>query len=214
MRRSGLLLLVAVLSCSHSRAAAPRPEPARPSARPPVGPSARPADDLLSAEVAAEHAFAWSSRRRLVWADFRGTPASDGREGAKTAYTLFTAWKCRTDAFQFQAVAAFRPQASWVKAAIVRDSAASRRALGHEQTHFDISEVGARRLRQYFAQLSAPCRKSDEQLGAMARRIINEEKAEQRRYDDETEHGLDARRQAEWTEATAERLAALERYGG
>ncbi len=169
--------------------------------------------DLLSADLASEHAFAWSRRRRLVWGDFQGSPPSEGREGAKTAYILFYAWKCRGDAFQFQTVAAFRPRASWVKPAIVRDSAESRRALGHEQTHFDLSELGARRLRRYFAQLAAPCGKSDEELGALARRLVDEEKAEQRRYDTETEHGLDPRRQAEWRSETTRRLAALDRYG-
>ncbi|HJS42263.1 MAG TPA: hypothetical protein VJ755_02215 [Gemmatimonadales bacterium] len=36
---------------------------------------------------------------------------------------------------EFRVIAAFRPRQSWVKAAIVNDSAQSRSAPGHEQTH-------------------------------------------------------------------------------
>lgn len=214
LRAAGLLVLA--LGCAHPRAAvAPTPPSAPPRSTPPAPPAppVPAAGDLLSDDLAAEHAFAWSGRRRLVWADFQGSPPSDGPEGAKTAYTLFYAWRCRGEAFQFQTIAAFRARASWVKPAIVRDSAESRRALGHEQTHFDLSEVGARRLRRYFSRLAAPCGKSDDELAALARRLVDEEKAEQRRYDAETEHGLDARRQAEWSTETARRLAALDRYG-
>jgi hypothetical protein len=200
MRHAVVLLLATLLACAHPRAT-PVPVSSAPSARTAT------LDDMLRDDLASEHAFAWSPRRRLVWGDFQGPPATGGREGAKTAYTLFYAWRCRGDAFQFQTIAAFRPRASWVKPAIVRDTMESRRALQHEQTHFDLSEIGARRLRRSFAQLAAPCRKSDDELGALARRVVDEEKAEQRRYDDETEHGLAARRQGEWTAQTARRLA-------
>jgi uncharacterized protein DUF922 len=170
-------------------------------------------DELLRRDLAADGAFPWSARRRLVWGDFRGPPPTDGREGAKTWHALLSVWRCRGTTFEFRTAAAFLPRQSWVKPAIVGDSAESRRALGHEQTHFDLSEVHARRMREYFSRLADPCRKSDDDLRALARRFVQDEKTEQHRYDDETDHGLIDDRQAAWSRAVTRQLAALSRYG-
>jgi uncharacterized protein DUF922 len=179
----------------------------------PSPPVASSLDALLRSDLASDHSFAWSGTRRLRWSDFQGSPPGGGREGAKTAYTLFYAWKCRGPAFEFRSIAAFRPGQSWVKVSIVRDSAESRRALGHEQTHFDLSEVHARRMREHFGALRAPCDKTDAELSAIAQRFVQGEKADQHRYDDETNHGLLADPQSAWTRAAARQLAALSRYG-
>jgi hypothetical protein len=109
---------------------------------------------LLGADIATDHAFAWSAARRLVWSDFQGPPPSEGSEGAKTTYALYSAWKCRGDAFQYRVVAGFRTMQSWVKPVVLRDSAQSRSILAHEQVHFDLAEVHARLMRRYFAGLA------------------------------------------------------------
>jgi len=163
-------------------------------------------DDLLQQDVTADSAFPWSARRRLTWSDFRARPPGDGDEVAKTAYTLFYAWKCRGDAFDFRAIAAFRPRQSWVKAIALNDAVLRRSTLGHEQTHFDLAEAHARRMRGYFRTLAGACGKTDEELRALAGQLIQAEKAEQRRYDAETDHGQRSERQAAWTDEVARRL--------
>jgi hypothetical protein len=163
---------------------------------------------MLRGDIAEDHAFAWSAARRLVWSDFQGAPPSDGTEGAKTTYALYSAWKCRGEAFQFRVVAGFRTTQSWVKPAVLRDTAQSRSILAHEQTHFDLAEVHARLMRRYFAGLANACRHTDAQLSALAQQLEDEAGVEQRRYDAETNHGLLADRQAEWSLQTRRRLAA------
>lgn len=86
------------------------------------------------------------------------------------------------------------------------------RVLGHEQTHFNLTEVYARRMRKYFAELYEPCRQSDEQLRASVDRFVREEAAAQQRYDDETQYGLAAARQAAWDRDVSEMLASLDRF--
>jgi hypothetical protein len=49
---------------------------------------------------------------------------------------------------------------------------------------------------------------TDAHLSAIAQRLAQDEKAEQRRYDAETHHGLLAAKQAAWTLQTRRRLAA------
>jgi hypothetical protein len=155
--------------------------------------------------MAGDRAFAWSTRR-LTWDDFQGDPPPDGSEGAVTAYTIYSAWKCRGDDFEFRVVAGFRPRQSWVKAVVRRDSVQRRTVLVHEQTHFDLAEVHARIMRRAFRDLPRPCTKTDGDLSEVAQRLAQAEKAEQRRYDNETDHGLRASQQAAWSAAVARRL--------
>ena len=211
MRRGFALLLGTLLGCAH--AAAPPPTRAPAPRRPP--PATTPAaggpstlDDMLRGDLANDHAFAWSGGRRLTWDDFQGDPPTEGSEGAKTFYTLYSAWKCRGDVFEFRVIAGFRPRQSWVKAVVLNDTTQRRTVLGHEQTHFDLAEVHARIMRRAFGDLVRPCSQTDAQLSALAQRLAQEEKAEQRRYDAETNHGLVAARQAAWTLQTRRRLAA------
>ena len=162
---------------------------------------------MLRGDLAADHAFAWSAGWPLAWRDFQGSPPSEGSEGAKTSYTLYSGWKCRGDVFEFRVIAGFRPRQSWVKAIVLNDSMQRRTILRHEQTHFDLAEVHARRMRRAFADLARPCAKTDAELRALVQRLAQEEKAEQRRYDDETDHGLLADQQAAWSREVARQLA-------
>ncbi|HXO84199.1 MAG TPA: DUF922 domain-containing protein [Gemmatimonadales bacterium] len=210
MKRLSLLptlITMALSGCGHGASSSP-PAAVAPKAGSAAAPKAgSPAlDDLLREDLTADSAFPWTAARRLRWRDFRGQPPRAGEEGAKTAYALFYAWKCRGEAFEFSAVAAFRPRQSWVKTVILNDTAQSRSALGHEQTHFDLTEVYARRMRQYFTALPDACRKTDPELTALAQKLLREEKAEQQRYDAETEHGLRAAQQATWSRDVARRL--------
>lgn len=202
------LLLAASLGC----AATPVPEPLRapPVAQLRTAPSLESGglDDMLRSDLAKDHAFPWSARP-LVWSDFQGSPPSEGPEGARISYTLYSAWRCRGEAFEFRVITGMRPRQSWVKDVVLNDNAQRRSVLGHEQTHFDLGEVHARRMRQAFRDLARPCRRSDTGIGAVARRLGEDEKAEQQRYDADTNHGLLAAQQAAWTLQTRRRLAAF-----
>ena len=157
-------------------------------------------------DLADDHAIIWTAARRLTWRDFQGTPPEDGSEGAMTSYTLYSAWRCRGSTFEFRVIAGFRPRQSWVKAVVLNDTTQRRTVLAHEQTHFDLAEVHARALRRAFRGLVRPCSMSDGELSGMVQRLIQEEKADQRRYDAATNHGLRASQQAAWSAGVARRL--------
>ena len=191
------LLLVAPLGCARSsKRAATAVVPATSSSL----------DEVLRGDLADDHAISWTAARRLTWRDFQGSPPEDGSEGAMTSYTLYSAWKCRGATFEFRVIAGFRPRQSWVKAVVLNDTTQRRTVLGHEQTHFDLAEVHARIMRRAFRGLERPCSMSDGALSGTVQRLIQAEKAEQRRYDAETNHGLRASQQAAWSVAVARRL--------
>lgn len=123
-----------------------------------------------------------------------------------TSYTLYSAWKCLGAMFEYRVIAGFRPRQSWVKAVVLNDTTQRRTVLGHEQAHFDLAEVHARIMRRAFRGLDRPCSMSDGDLAGLVQRLIQAEKAEQRRYDAETNHGLRASQQEAWSAAVARRL--------
>jgi predicted secreted Zn-dependent protease len=73
--------------------------------------------------------------------------------------------------------------------------------LEHEQIHFDIAEVAARRIRAGFAGFRNACAEAGgtdpiQQMVAQGDRDLQEE---QQRYDRETAHGTNPRAQEQWT---------------
>lgn len=167
----------------------------------------------IDAQMASDGEVPWAQRRPLTWADFKGRPPAEASAvAAETAYTLVHGARCTGSAFEFRVVAAFRPNDSWVRPAMLRTAADSARALRHEQTHFDLTEVHARRLRRYFTELMAPCRISSSDLSAMASRIGRDEKAAQAQYDTETENGRVLAQQTRWDRDVAAQLLALAKY--
>jgi hypothetical protein len=165
-------------------------------------------DDMVRSDLAEDHAFPWSAARPLTWSDFQGSPPTEGPEGAKSSYTLYSTWRCRGAAFEFRVMVGFRPRQSWVKGVVLNDPVQRQTVLGHEQTHFDLGEVHARRMRQVFGHVVDPCRMTTAELDALVRRLTHDEAEEQRRYDSETNHGLLAAQQTAWSLQTRRRLAA------
>ena len=166
----------------------------------------------IDAQLARQDAFPWSLKRPLTWADFKGSPPRDGSAAAETAYTLLYGSQCRGQTFEFRVVAAFRPKSSWVRESILKRPADSARALKHEQTHFDLAEVHARRMRRHFAELMAPCRVSTDDLSEIAERMVKEENAAQEKYDAETDHSRRPAEQARWDKDVASQLSALMKW--
>jgi len=169
--------------------------------------------DTLDRELSRREAVQWSASRPLTWDDFQAVPPTgDPERVAETAYTVLHAINCRGKIFQSRVVAAFLPRQSWVRPSVRANPSQSVRSLSHEQTHFNLTEVYARRIRRYFAELTDPCLKSEREIEAQADQLIREESAAQRRYDDETSHGRIGAKQSEWDTETVRQIANLQRY--
>jgi len=170
-------------------------------------------NETIDAEIAHDHAIVWTQHRPLTWPDFKGRPPSEvSAVAAQTDYVFVHGAQCKGDRFEFRVVAAFLPDDSWVKPAMLRTPADSARALKHEQTHFDLTEVHARRLRRYYAELIAPCRIDSSDLAAAASRVGRDEKAAQAQYDADTDNGRTPAQQARWDRDIAGQLVALAKY--
>jgi predicted secreted Zn-dependent protease len=170
---------------------------------------------LLSVSLSPTHAqtvkggtLHWSAKRPLVLADFQGRPRPNEAHAALTSATVVAQVACKSNKFTGSVQAAFDPTRSWV-----RDPATiTAKLLRHEQLHFDIAEVYARRLRQKLTGTQIPCA----QLGTMFERLSNGiyadwEKAEDQ-YDRDTNHGLIPAQQQAWEARVQQQLAELEAF--
>lgn len=147
----------------------------------------------------------WSASRPLVLADFQGRPRPNELHAALTSATIVARVACRANQFTGSVQAAFDPTRSWV-----RDPAAlTPKLLRHEQLHFDIAEVYARRLRQKLADVHVPCAQLGATFDRLSQGLYAEWEQAEDRYDRETNHGLNAEPQRQWEELVQKQLTEL-----
>ena len=146
--------------------------------------------------------FEWSASRRLAWNDYLGRPDTMSQASALTVYLLGVEHGCSGGVFSFRVAVMFQPQRSWTKSATPR-------LLDHEQGHFDLGEVQARRLRRALGSLKEPCDLPAAELNDLTSKYVIEDAERQQRYDQETIYGLDGTRQGIWEADIRKQLKEL-----
>ena len=145
----------------------------------------------------APEPIVWSPERKLAWSDFHGRPPRL-LDGARSALGYNSTFGCRDGKLEFSILAVFVPEESWVTERIKTSGLASPVGLRHEQTHFDLKEIYARRIRKMFTELPTPCPRSDDAFYALAEKLMRDESATQERFERETQAGENEYRQNEW----------------
>jgi len=164
----------------------------------------------------------WSSGRRLTRADFGAREALPQGMAARSFITIKASWSCNGDRLEANIQAVFdRSRSTWAgtnrsgfDASNARSPMVSEREiLQHEQTHFDLAELVARKIRAHFATLVEVCTRSGGTipLPAIVDDYQRELDAQQARYDRETLFGIDPRMQSAWTSDTARALEGRKR---
>jgi hypothetical protein len=172
----------------------------------------------------AQGVIEWSAQRRLSRADFKGRVPMSTSPASMSALNIDATWQCQGGELSGTARATFDPARSWWRSTNanvwedfgerrtgverthidVRRTALHRdaRLLEHEQLHFDLTEIAARKIRRRFDDLKESC-SGDGGDGAVkdaVSQIERELEEEQRRYDRETAHGSNEVAQAQWTD--------------
>lgn len=138
----------------------------------------------------------WSSHK-LGWENFKGNPTPEQEQYVASSRTGVTfSWKYTTKETSidliFEVVANFYPENSWVIS-----SEKTPALLAHEQLHFDISELHARKLLKAFNSY-IPMRNIRRDLNGIYKKTELERIQMQRQYDLETNHGLNEKAQEKW----------------
>jgi len=149
----------------------------------------------------------WDKNRPLTWENFKDAPDNKSEHAAISSSIIKWKIKAKEDSTIIIINCFFNPARSWIK---IEKQTYS--LLKHEQLHFDISELYARKLRQTI--LSQKLVQKDLTLGlkivvADNDKLLNEY---QDRYDLETNHSKEESKQAEWERKIAFELKSLEKY--
>jgi antitoxin component YwqK of YwqJK toxin-antitoxin module len=145
----------------------------------------------------------WSSCQNLSWSNFRGYPVYLTVFGAGI-HCLFD-YEFESEAIESIKVRTFmHPHHSWV----IKNSKTPE-LLEHEQYHFNISEVIARRFRKILSELSADVRNKESIKKIYKQHLIEMNKI-QMMYDIETDHGLNIEIQKDWEYIIDSMLVELE----
>ncbi len=158
----------------------------------------------LGANAQEEEVMPWTPEGRLQWEDFRATPPAELRIAATTAsgisYRLSAMETngnmevdCTIDAF-------FYPDKSWYQPDVANEI-----ILSHEQLHFDISELFARKMRQRIGAFSFTKKVKDE-VKTIYAEILREMRDFQKRYDEETNFSRDVEAQVRWNKKITKAL--------
>lgn len=150
----------------------------------------------------------------LTWEDFRAEPDRNSTYQANTSAGLSYSWGIRNEngvvTLKYEVLSYFNPDGSWV----VPKSRGSEYLLSHEQLHFDITELHARKLRKMLAEIKVDKLSKDprKDLNKLYEIIEKERDAMQLKYDKETNHSLNREAEAHWQNFVKKELKKYENY--
>ena len=161
----------------------------------------------------------WSPTVKLTPQDFKNKVPASTAATAHAWVALDVAWECRDGSARSHARAIFDPDQSWwrgatsniwggVEGGLSRTQLDNRRTsaqrdqdlLQHEQLHFDLTELAARKIRRELADLTRACSipGSNDAIGKAVAAIEAAWSDEQARYDKDTDHGTNRVKQRQW----------------
>jgi hypothetical protein len=189
--------------------------------------AALPSQESMRAQTDAP--IEWSADRKLTIEDFRAavprkSQQADVQRGALSFLRIQANWKCADRRVVGSALAVFLPRQSWWAGARsqmwerVRDSKswltasrqdlemkaaikdANEELLKHEQLHFDMAEIAARKIRRRLGETKEPCAADNDNaaLNRFVGEVTRDYRQEQAQYDQETKHGTFMFGQGKW----------------
>lgn len=147
----------------------------------------------------------WSATNRLTWNDYKGTPQENSDAAASTATYLSMEYSVKDNKLKFTVSGAFNKNKSWV---LVKND----HILSHEQGHFDIAEVFARKLYKSLSEYKFNKRTYQKDMAKIYNTINKEKEAAQNKYDDETDYSRNKKAQAEWLIKIKNMLKEMETF--
>ena len=162
---------------------------------------------LLGTSAEKPDMIYWDENYRLNWDDFEGQPAYSLKSiSALTSSGIVHYNGCKDDKIIYSVRSYFERNESWVK-----EEARTAHHLAHEQIHFDITELYARKLRRALAQREFKCGQ-EEAFNQFVSTFIQQWQDEQHSYDGESRHSINKVAQHEWFYKIAMELSLLDEF--
>lgn len=147
----------------------------------------------------------------LTWEDFKAAPDPNSPFTANTSSGISYSWSLKTSIlgkeYQYEVLSFFNPDRSWVK------NSGSAHLLAHEQLHFDITELCARKLRKALAEFDfRKTRNVKSELQDLYKKMEAERAAMQKKFDMETRHSMEEAAQLKWQQFVTQELQKFEDF--
>lgn len=146
---------------------------------------------LLFVVAPNDHLIEWKQTARLTWDDFKGAPDYESENVALTSTSIQLEYGFDKSSLEFSVKCRFDKTKSWVK--IQNDD-----VLEHEQLHFDIAELFARKLRRQLREYKFNPKSVADNVNNIYMKIMEEHHNMQQLYDQETDHSRLENKQSEW----------------
>lgn len=159
------------------------------------------------AQSGKEEMLDWREDRKLTWADYKASPERDSDAAASTTTYLLIDYYISRNNFSYKIESRFSKSRSW---GLHRTDY----ILAHEQGHFDIAEVFARKLNKRMSEYRFNLRTYEKDLRQIYEEVTNEKLEMQNRYDRETNHSINKVQQAAWLKKIADMLREYADFAG
>lgn len=161
---------------------------------------------LMSAQLPEHYELIeWNEFYKVTWSDFKGKPSAASIGDAGTVVQIKAKPYLVRKEIRYDVYAFFNRTKSWY-----RDK--SEALLAHEQLHFDIAELYARKIRKKVRELHAKGVNDMSIYNTAIRKLLDESNEIDMQYDAETLHGSMVRKQQDWTQRVARELSELVAY--
>lgn len=162
---------------------------------------------VFSTSSTSTNMIYWSEDYQLTWDDFQAAPDYEKRNAsALSASGIVHSKGCKNGQIIYEVLSYFEKNESWVK-----EEARTDYHLKHEQIHFDITELYARKLREALSKEKFRCGQEAEFENFVSQFITNWHQA-QHNYDASSQHSMDKAAQAEWNKQVEIELENLEAF--
>ncbi len=147
----------------------------------------------------------WAPAARLNWDDFQCEPKRGTDAVASTSTSLGIAYQMVNGKLTYHISCNFSKAKSWglMKTEYI---------LAHEQGHFDITEIFARKLNEALQNYEFNHRTFRKDISDIYQSIVAQKEEYQQRYDGETDHSRNRAVQAEWLDRINTLLNDTEAY--
>jgi hypothetical protein len=146
---------------------------------------------LITAQENEADYIRWNANKPLTWKDYEGRPDPTSDAAASTSTQLSIEFKMSNSGFGYKIKSFFSKSKSW-------GLHKSLYILSHEQGHFDIAEIYARKLHKQMSEYRFNKKTYQKDLQKIYEKVTEEKVEIQNEYDKETNHSINKEKQSEW----------------
>lgn len=147
----------------------------------------------------------WKSTRKLSWDDFKATPDAGSSNAALTSSSINIEFGFDNTGLQYSIKCSFDKNKSWVR---IKNTD----VLGHEQGHFDLAEVYARKLNKAMKEYKFNAKTVSDDVNKLYDGMMKQHHEMQNTYDQETDYSRNKPKQEEWKKKILADLKNLEAF--